>query len=203
MLERTSRRESAAASRKDRLASAFSGHKHVRRFCDEEETLHDVFDSEAEAVSLFHGHTASAASPGSVIGYGGWEGALKAAMELAAGKQRDAVRLQRVEAKLEEIAKRINDCGSIIVPVSSLAPSPYELIKPIPVVVQPGDGEFLATFFDANVNASGDTETEAVQNLKEIMLAVFAYQSKLPEDKLGPGPRQQFAVLKEFIKKRS
>jgi hypothetical protein len=40
----------------------------------------------------------------------------------------------------------------------SATPELYRVKKPIPVVVRPHDGTFLASFLDANVNASGETE---------------------------------------------
>jgi hypothetical protein len=47
---------------------------------------------------------------------------------------------------------------SIIVPIVTFAPEPFDIIKEIPVVVQPTDDEFSATFFDANINTQGCNE---------------------------------------------
>src|ERR1700757_5007489 len=49
-----------------------------------------------------------------------------------------------------------------LVPVTTLDPEPFELAREIQVVVQPDDDSFVATFFDANINASGETQQDAV-----------------------------------------
>ena len=52
------------------------------------------------------------------------------------------------------------------VPLTSLDPGRYELVREIPVVLQQSDDAFTATFFDANIGTSGDTEEEAVDNVR-------------------------------------
>ncbi len=88
------------------------------------------------------------------------------------------------------------------VPITSFAPEPYDLIRQIPVVVQASEEGFVAGFFDANVHAAGDTEEEAVRNLKSLILDVFDSLSAEPLATLGPEPRRQLAVLQEFLAKR-
>ncbi len=101
---------------------------------------------------------------------------------------------------IEKLRKRKGT--SLVVPITTFAPEPYDVIRRLEVVVQPSDEEYIATFFDANVNASGCTETEAVANLKDVMLALFEYFASLPAKRLGPGPKRQFAVLRKFIRRR-
>jgi hypothetical protein len=74
------------------------------------------------------------------------------------------------------------------------------LRHPITAVVQPAEDHFIATFFDANINASGDTEVEAVENLKETIVASFRRFRELGTDRLGPGPLKQFEVLREIVR---
>ncbi len=69
------------------------------------------------------------------------------------------------------------------------------MIRPV------GDG-FVATFFDANVNASGDTESEAFENLKDMLVATFTEFRRLGEERLGAEPARQLAVLKRFLPPR-
>ena len=84
-------------------------------------------------------------------------------------------------------------------PIVSLAPEPYSLKRTLFVVVQPEGNEFSATFFDANINASGDTQVEAIFNLKDILVSTYRRFSSLGEAKLGPGPRKQLAVLQDVL----
>ena len=89
---------------------------------------------------------------------------------------------------------------SLQVPIQSLAPEPYEVIKPFQVVVRPADGEYIASFFDANLSASGETQAEAVLNLKDIIAGTFEILAEMKEAELGPGPLRQKKTLEEFIR---
>ena len=59
--------------------------------------------------------------------------------------------------------------ASTIVPISTLAPEPFKLIKPFYAVLQQDGDGFIASFFDANISASGETDIESVGNLKEVI----------------------------------
>lgn len=86
----------------------------------------------------------------------------------------------------------------VIIPITTFAPEPYRLKRDILAVVQPSAEGFLAGFFDANIHASGDTEEEAVRNLKSLMLDVFDALVSEDRAKLGREPIRQLAVLNEF-----
>jgi predicted RNase H-like HicB family nuclease len=115
-----------------------------------------------------------------------------------------ASRVENLEREVEALRARLDQGGaqrSIIVPIESFAPEPFELIKPFHVVVEPADGEFIASLYDANINASGETEEEAVANLKDMMLTLFERLQQEPERDLGVGPTRQLAVLKSLVRK--
>ena len=90
----------------------------------------------------------------------------------------------------------------VVVPITTLDPDPYELLRPIQAVVQGVDTGFIATFFDANINASGDTQTEAVMNLRSLLVDLFEELIALGAKALGPVPTQQLSILRSFIQKR-
>ncbi len=106
-------------------------------------------------------------------------------------------RLRALETRVSELSEG----GAMIVPITTLAPEPYDLLREIKVVVQPASDEFLATFFDANVNATGCNETEAVDNLKEILTSRFEYLDRLAPTLLGPAPSRQIAILRTFMRR--
>ena len=113
-------------------------------------------------------------------------------------------------AELQESAlDRIVDLNSVaqtpsvIVPIATLSPEPYTLVRDIPCLIQPTDGGFVATFFDANISASGDTQQEALENLKALLVDILDDLLAEPTDKLGPEPLRQREVLKTLIKKHS
>ena len=88
-----------------------------------------------------------------------------------------------------------------VVPITTFAPEPFEVLRPMSAVIQPLGKEHLATFFDANINASGETQEEAFANLKDVLLGTFQMLERMAESKLGPGPRRQRAVLAECIQR--
>ena len=93
--------------------------------------------------------------------------------------------------------------GAMAVPITTFAPEPYELRRPLLILVQREGAGFTASFFDANLHASGDTEEEAFRNLKSLLLDVFDSLRAEPAGRLGPEPKRQLAVLQEFICQKS
>jgi predicted RNase H-like HicB family nuclease len=82
--------------------------------------------------------------------------------------------------------------------LDDLAPSPWVLVRSIPVDVQKEDDIYLASFLDANINASGETPSDAVDMLKDMIASTFRLLSK-KEPVLGEGPQRQLAVLRQFV----
>jgi predicted RNase H-like HicB family nuclease len=90
---------------------------------------------------------------------------------------------------------------SVIVPIISLAPEPFHIDTPISVVVQGTDGDYTATFFDANIGSSGETQQEAVDNLKELLIMSFESLADDQEESLGPLMKRQKLVLEAFMRR--
>lgn len=108
-----------------------------------------------------------------------------------------------LRSELKELRSSLELPSTVLrVPVQSLDPEPLDVLAPIEAVIRPSDGGFVATFFDANVNASGETETEAFENLKDMLVATFEEFSALGSERLGPEPARQLAVLRRFIRLR-
>lgn len=93
-------------------------------------------------------------------------------------------------------------CPSIVVPITTLDPEPFELVREIPVVVTPDEDGYLATFSDADICMTGDTKEEAVENLRLFLVDIFD-DLEAQESCLGPHPKRQLAVLRDFIHRRS
>lgn len=87
------------------------------------------------------------------------------------------------------------------IPLTSLDPDKYELGRDIPVVLQPSDDGFTATFFDANIGSSGDTEEEAIDNLRTLIIDTFELLESTRPEKLGREPRRRLNVLRSIIRK--
>jgi predicted DNA-binding antitoxin AbrB/MazE fold protein len=94
------------------------------------------------------------------------------------------------------------DVPSVVVPISTLEPEPFDLLRTIPVVVQPTADGYLATFFDANIGITGDTKEESVANLRLLLVDAFE-ELEREEAQLGPQLVRQLAVLRGFMKRRA
>jgi hypothetical protein len=121
----------------------------------------------------------------------------------SAGRSADG-RVEQLEKDVNALKKQLKQLGrsqAFTVAIETLAPEPFVLKRPLPVVVRPSDGEFIATYFDANLGMTGGTPEEAVEGLKMVIVDVFdSYESNEP--RLGPGPARQLAVLRESIERR-
>jgi hypothetical protein len=91
---------------------------------------------------------------------------------------------------------------TFVVPLTTLAPAPFQITQQIPVTIQ-GDGEeFTATFTEANVSASGETEADAIANFKDSLVSTYTFLESLPADELGPLPARQWEVLRSALTTR-
>jgi len=109
-----------------------------------------------------------------------------------------------LEAQVGELSERVtrleNRSPHELAVIQTFEPEPYELLRPITVaIVEDGDG-YMATFYDANVSTTGDTEQEAFENLKSLILDVFDSLERERPERLGPEPRRQLAVLRSFLR---
>jgi hypothetical protein len=110
-------------------------------------------------------------------------------------------RLERLEQELAIQRQRLEDLeerGAVRpMEIHTFAPEPYRVKKPIPIIVRPLTAEFLASFVDANVNASGETEQEAFEAVKTLLLDMLDQLARQP--RLGPKLAARLSVLREFI----
>lgn len=110
----------------------------------------------------------------------------------------DDVRFEAIEERLSALE---TEKAAVRTPLTSLAPSAYHLLKPLEVVIEPGDGGFVATLYDANISAAGENQTEAFGNLRDLVVAMWEMLEEAEEGELGPEPARQRAVLREYIAK--
>jgi hypothetical protein len=103
----------------------------------------------------------------------------------------------------ELAAARHDRVRSMVVPIQSFAPAPFETAFDIQVVIEAANDEFTASFFDANIHAVGETETDALDALKDLLLSRYVYLDKTPTEKLALPLQKQQAVLRQFIRRKS
>jgi len=123
-----------------------------------------------------------------------------------AEKWQELVRIEALEAEVKLIKERfaaLEQLAPILVPIQSFAPEPYDVVKPLSVVVRIEEDQYIATFFDANISASGDTHVEAVLNLKDLVVTMFEMLNEMSDKQLGPEPLRQKQLLREFIRMKA
>ena len=99
--------------------------------------------------------------------------------------------------RITRLEKRTSNEFAVI---QTFEPELYELLRPITVAISDDGDGFMATFHDANISTTGDTEQEAFENLKSLILDVFDSLEREPPERLGPEPRRQLAVLRSFLR---
>ena len=88
------------------------------------------------------------------------------------------------------------------VPIATFAPEPFAVIRGFNVVVQPAEDSFVATLQDANISSSGETEEEAVANIKDLILMIFQGFEHEDDSELGPAMIRQKHVLQSLIRRK-
>ena len=83
--------------------------------------------------------------------------------------------------------------------ITTLAPRPLTLLRDIPVVITPVGEDFVATFTDGDISSTGDTDEEALSNLRDLIGQLYETLIDMPEAKLGKIPKKQLAVLRTVI----
>jgi len=118
----------------------------------------------------------------------------------------ETLHLERIEKRLEETVCRVSlieERQSKIVRLQTFAPEPFEMLKEICVLIEQDEEEVYASFVDANVNASGCNQAEAIENLKENVLSRFDYLEQQNPEVLAKPLKKQREVLREFVRRKS
>lgn len=113
-------------------------------------------------------------------------------------------RLDKLDDRVADLSERLSKlegASTLRVAITSFAPEPYSLVRPIEVLIEPVDDSYVASFFDANISASGDNQQEAFDNLKALILDVYDSLRAESSNRLGPEPKRQLAVLDRFLEK--
>ena len=120
-------------------------------------------------------------------------------------RQKEYARLGAIEGEIRALAEKFGEFQHhqpIRAAINTLGSDQFVLLKPIEVVIQcTGEDEYVASFFEANVNASGCNPNQAFENLVDTIMTRFETYENLPPEKLGKGPKRYVAVLREFIRR--
>lgn len=84
--------------------------------------------------------------------------------------------------------------------INSLPSPTHVLKKSIKAKIVFKNGEYLASFSEAEIVTSGDTAEEAIQWLKQTIITLFDLYSQ-ERNALGPLPKRQLKVLEMYVGK--
>lgn len=76
----------------------------------------------------------------------------------------------------------------------------FELIHPIPIVLEESEDEVVASFPEVELFAVGSTESEAILNLKSSIIELFSDLAGTPKNELGKLPLSWLRILNKVIK---
>ena len=83
--------------------------------------------------------------------------------------------------------------GAVSLIVQNLS-APMKVLRPFQIAIEPIEDEFVASFLEANINASGDSADEALDNLVSMIHDLYRLFSD-EINRLGPEPARQYSIL--------
>ena len=86
------------------------------------------------------------------------------------------------------------------VPLENLRDPRFEVSRPLPVVLEEDDGQFVATWYDADVFGYGDTEQEALEDLCDGIVSLW---DVLKREAAGEGLVESLAQQWAFLRRTS
>ncbi len=112
-------------------------------------------------------------------------------------------KLSSLEKQMTELATAVQNTSKICnATIYELNSSKYNLSMPVQIVLEEDQQETVARIPELNLYASGDTDSEAINELKEEV--VNLYEELLSSDKtLGPLPKSWLYTLKRLLVKKS
>ncbi len=119
-------------------------------------------------------------------------------------REQQAIAASLVSRKLTELETRVatlENQSRVIVPVAYLPP-PFHVRKHFFINLEQHGDDWLASWFDAGIFASGEHESDALANLKDIITAKYAIYERHSAAALGRSAAEQWMVLAAHISKR-
>jgi hypothetical protein len=114
----------------------------------------------------------------------------------------DSIRsLTREMQELRDEVRQLCRMRAFVVPLTTLSPGPLQITQHIPITIEGNGEEFTATFTEANISASGETEADAIANFKDSLVSSFKLLESKNAAELGPLPTRQWGILNQVIKR--
>jgi len=105
--------------------------------------------------------------------------------------------------KVDELTEIVRDTARIYnATIHELGDSRFELAVPLQIVLEEDQEETVARIPELNLYASGDTDNEAIDELKQEVIKLYE-ELESSDKKLGPLPKSWFLTLRKLIVKKN
>jgi hypothetical protein len=103
--------------------------------------------------------------------------------------------------ELREDVRQLCRMRTFVVPLTTLPHGHLQITQHIPITIEGNGEEFTASFTEANISASGETEADAIANFKESLIESYELLENKNPAELGPVPTRQWGILTNVIKR--
>ena len=110
-------------------------------------------------------------------------------------------KLEKEFAKLKKEQSQTNQPLLKEIKIINLGDDRISLNREIPILVEVYGDEVVAKFIDAEVTGFGETESEAIDHIKENIVSLY-FELIEDENNLGPLPKRWLMVLRDIISTR-
>jgi hypothetical protein len=104
--------------------------------------------------------------------------------------------IERVQNVYDEIIEKPNIKETEILDIND----DYEVVHPLRIIIEETVDEVVARFPEVELFAIGDTESEAIDNLKASIIELYSDLKDTPVEKLGRLPRSWLRILNKVIR---
>lgn len=109
----------------------------------------------------------------------------------------------QLQKRIDELAEVIHEIGKTYnATIFELGSNEYDLTSPLQIVIEEYRDETIARIPELNLYASGDTDAEAINELKQEVIKLYE-DLESSDRKLGPLPESWLEVLRKLIAKKS
>jgi hypothetical protein len=120
-------------------------------------------------------------------------------LQVAAFAPSELAALRNEITTLKSIIEQLVSRRNIIVTITTLYPDPFRLLRDLPVNLEIDEDDCVATWYEANISASAESEGDAIAYFKAQLVSAFVLFESTPESEMGPLPLRQWSVLRQSI----
>jgi hypothetical protein len=111
--------------------------------------------------------------------------------------------VSNLRQKVDELTEIVRDTSRIYnATIHELGDSRFELTTPLQIVLEEDEEETVARIPELNLYASGDTDNEAINELKQEVIKLYE-ELESSDKKLGPLPKSWLLTLRKLIVKKN